>query len=256
MLGASQYSSLKSLSARNPETASMVANAVLADRLITRLCPDGGVFVDVGAHIGSIFSAAHANGRNLTIHAIEADPDKAKSLAQRFAYVTLHACAVGEGSGQIEFYRNLQATGYNSLVQDDTAEQVAIWVEIKTLDTLLADVAPDVMKIDIEGAELGALRGGAGVIGAHRPTIMFESTQLGTNSLGYSPELLWEWFSGQGYGIYVPDRVAHGAPPMALETFLDGHEYPMRTLNYFAVHGDRRLAVRDRARTILGVRAT
>lgn len=255
-LKASHYTSLKSLSVQNPEKASMVGNAILADRLIAELCPPGGTFVDVGAHIGSIFSSVHAHSAEIKIHAVEADPDKAADLVKRFPYCTLHACGVGETTGVMEFYRNLEASGYSSLVKDHADSQATISIEIKTLDMLLKDAAPDVMKIDIEGAELGALRGGESVIMAHKPTIMFESTGSGTNALGYAPELIWRWFNERNYALFVPDRLAHDAPPLGLETFLDGHEYPMRTMNYFAVHADKRIAVRDRARQILGIQVT
>ncbi|WP_299567307.1 FkbM family methyltransferase [uncultured Sulfitobacter sp.] len=253
LLEASQYLSLRRVPAANPETASMVANAILADRLITRLCPPGGTFVDVGAHIGSIFTSVHRFDDSIRILAVEADPGKARHLARRFPYCTLHAFAVGEQTGQIEFYLNPEATGYNSLIKDHARQQVAISVEIRRLDDVLQDEKPDVMKIDIEGAELGALRGGATVIAAHKPTIMFESTEPGVNAMGYSPQQVWGWFRDMGYGIYVPDRLAHDADPIGCETFLDSHAYPMRTLNYFAVHRDKRITVRDRARHILGV---
>ena len=39
---------------------------------------------------------------------------------------------------------------------------------------------------------------------------------------------------------------------MSLEAFLDAHEYPMRTHNYFAVASERRTEIRDKARRILG----
>ena len=253
LLTVSHLTSLKSLSVKNPENASMVANAILADRLVTQLCPTGGTFIDVGAHIGSIFSTVHRQDSSIRIVAVEADPSKTTNLAERFEYCTLHACAVGDTEGQIEFYINPDATGYNSLVKSDAGNQITISVEIKKLDALLKDETPDVIKIDIEGAELGALRGGATVIAAHCPTIMFESTEIGKNALGYSPELLWEWLSEMGYGVHAPDRLAHDAAPLDLGSFLDSHAYPMRTLNYFAVHSSKRTQARDRARSILNI---
>ncbi|WP_298858254.1 FkbM family methyltransferase [uncultured Sulfitobacter sp.] len=253
LLQAASFFSLKSISRKNPENASMRANAVLADTLIARLCPSKGTFVDLGAHIGSVLAAVHHLDKSIRIIAVEADPAKAINLSRRFPYCTLHSCAIAETPGQIEFYLNPEATGYNSLVKKADGKQEAISVEVKTLNGLLRDEKPDLIKIDIEGAELGALRGGAEVIRTHRPTIMFESTDKNVNSLGYSPEILWAWFDEMGYGIYVPDRLAHDARPMDLSTFIDGHDYPMRTLNYFAVHEAKRIEVRDRARRILDI---
>jgi hypothetical protein len=111
----------------------------------------------------------------------------------------------------------------------------------------------DVIKIDIEGAELGALRGGQDLVARSRPVIMFESTELAENSLGYSALALWNWLDSMGYVVFTPDRVAHDAPPLSQEAFKDAHYYPMRTLNYFAIANANRDMVRDRAREILGV---
>ena len=57
-----------------------------------------------------------------------------------------------------------------------------------------------------------------------------------------------------GYLIFVPDRLAHDAPPLTLEAFLDAHFYPFRTQNFFSVHRERRTEIRDKARNILGIR--
>ena len=85
---------------------------------------------------------------------------------------------------------------------------------------------------------------------------MFESTELGVNALGYSPTLIWEWFQDMGFEIFTPDRLGHDAPAFDLSTFLDSHAYPVRTQNYFAVHRDNRLEIRDRARKILNIQVT
>jgi hypothetical protein len=122
------------------------------------------------------------------------------------------------------------------------------------LDHLLQDAPLDYIKMDIEGAELGALRGGQTVLNRTRPTIMFESASAAENTLGYSAEQLWHWFDTAGFMVVTPDRLAHDAPPLSLETFLDAHAYPMRTHNYFAVPVEKRTVVRDRAREILGIR--
>jgi len=249
------WTELRALSYANPEKAAMVANGVIADRLIARLCPGGGVFVDVGAHVGSVFSTVHHHDKSIRILAVEADPDKVVSLRQRFSYCELHECAVGESPGETTFYMNPAKTGYNSLAVSDATGLVERQVQVRRLDDLFDGVRVDVMKMDIEGAELGALRGAAALIARAAPVIMFESAGLAVNSLGYSAAALWEWLAGAGYQICTPDRLAHDAPPLSQDAFLDAHHYPMRTHNFFAVPPEQRTRVRDRARAILGVDA-
>ena len=253
LLGFNRWQALRGIPLHNPEGASTTANAILADRLIQRLCTPKGTFLDVGAHIGSVFSSVHLYDRTVQIVAVEADPGKAESLRQKFPYCKVLDVAVGDEVGHVEFFINPSATGYNSLVPDRAGNQRVIRVPISRLDDLLPDVEIDLIKIDVEGAELGALRGGKLSIERNRPTIMFESCGTGINALGYSSEQLWQWFHEMGYLIFAPDRLAHDAPPLTLEVFLDAHFYPFRTQNFFAVHRERRTEIRDKARKILRV---
>lgn len=242
---------LRSISFRNPERASVISNAIIADTLIGRLCQPGTAFLDIGAHIGSILSMVHRQDSSIAIHAIEADADKAKNLKEKFPYCTFQTVAVGEENGTATFFLDRDRPGYNSLAeQDGNVERVE--VEVCTLDTLYPDINFDVIKIDIEGAELGALRGGSALLHRARPTIMFESARVDTNSLGFSPEALWQFLESIGYVIVTPDRLAHTAAPMDLSCFLDSHFYPRRTLNYFAVASERRDEIRTRSYGILG----
>lgn len=241
------------ISLKNPEVAAAVSNGIIADILIQKICPAGGTFLDIGAHIGSVLASVHQYDQSIKIFAVEADPQKASRIRDRFPYCTLYDVAVGERDDVAEFYINDLRSGYNTLAPNQIEHQRSIKVQVVQLDRILNDQYVDVIKIDIEGAELGAFRGGVSLISRCRPIIMFESAGSGINSLGYSPELTWAWFSENGYLIFTPDRVAHDAPPLSLSAFIDAHFYPFRSLNFFAIHEDRRTEVRDRARKILRV---
>jgi hypothetical protein len=51
----------------------------------------------------------------------------------------------------------------------------------------------DVIKIDVEGAELGVLRGSEKLVTKNRPSIMFEGAPPRDDGLGYTKEALWRW---------------------------------------------------------------
>lgn len=248
-----RWKSLRSVPLDNPESACAIANDIVADRLISQICISGGTFVDIGAHIGSVLSSVHRHDGTINIIAIEADPRKIASLKRNFAYCEFFEFAVGEREGTADFYVNCKKSGFSSLVAAQTGAQQKLSVRLSTLDTLLADTSVDVIKVDIEGAELGALKGGVNIIQRDRPIIMFESVGTGRNALGYSADLLWEWFDTLDFMIFTPDRVAHDAPPLTLEAFIDNHQYPFRTHNYFAIPKEKRTAARDKAREILSV---
>lgn len=241
---------LRSIKFRNPERASVIGNAIIADALIARLSRPGQAFLDIGAHIGSVLAAVHRRDPSIDIHAIEADADKAKRLKDKFTFCTLQTVAVGEENGTATFFLDRDRPGYNSLARQ-VGHVAQVEVEVRTLDTLYPENAFDVIKIDIEGAELGALRGGTKLLQRARPTIMFESARVETNALGFSPEALWQFLDESGYDVLSPDRLAHTAPPMDLSCFLDSHYYPRRTQNYFAVARERRDEIRKRSYAIL-----
>lgn len=250
------WQQLRTIPFGNPEQASMIANGILADRLIAALPTDRSRFLDIGAHIGSVFSKVHRENKSVSITAIEAEKDKADSLASRFPYCKVLNFAVGEEDCTATL-NIFESSGYNSIVREKSGVVLAEQqVQLRMIDTLFPDESFETIKIDIEGAELGALRGGVSLIQRSRPTILFESTGVGENSLGYSASKLFNWFVENEYNIVCPDRLAHNAPPMTLSGFLDAHAYPQHTHNFFAIPTEKRFEVRTKARQILGIRAT
>jgi FkbM family methyltransferase len=236
------------------EAVGTTANDQLATILITKICGSHKTFIDVGAHIGSIIVEVRHNDPSVKIVAFEAVPAKAKSLRRRFPFVDVHGCAAGEITGEVPFFIDTERSGYSSLARpvnsNDTAN-VEVQVAIDRLDNLVNALDVDAIKIDVEGAELGVLRGAVNVLRECRPIIMFESAPQTDNGLGYTKEAIFEFLSSGDYCVLVPNRVAHNDDGLTLNGFSESHLYPRRTTNYFAVPRERRLDFRDRARRIL-----
>ena len=241
----------------NPEGIGTLANDQLAGLLVTRLSKPNSTFLDIGAHIGSVSASVLRYDSSVKIEAIEAMPDKAADLRRKFPIVKVHECAIGDRETEVAFFVNTRQSGYSSLGKPagQAAEAItAISVPMKTLDGLVESSAVDVIKIDIEGAELGALLGGQRLIEQCRPTVMFESAPGDANGLGFTKEAMWQFFEQRGYEIVVPNRLAHNGAGLTQGGFVESHLYPRRCTNYFAVASERRLELRDRARSILGIR--
>lgn len=245
---------LKRLAGKSSELTGFKVNDLTARRLRDNLCAEGKTFVDVGAHIGSVIGAVTQSSRPGKIIAIEAIPEKIIDLRHRFPKADIIHCAVGDSDGEVEFTINTALSGNSSLdpaARERAASFRVIRVQMKRLDDILPHSGIDLIKIDIEGAELGALRGGEAVITGSRPVIVFES---GVHDMaGYSKADLFGWFTDHAYDVVAPIRVAHNAPPMTLDVFLDAHEYPRLTQDFFAIPRERRVEIRDRARSILGI---
>lgn len=102
---------------------------------------------------------------------------------------------------EIQFPRHHTAR----ITGDERVEQVR-------LDGLLASGQlrpPDVMKIDIEGGELGALIGARETIRKHRPAVLVEYLEPVCQAAGYARGELVEELRGHNYAIYgLADDVA------------------------------------------------
>ena len=237
----------------NPEQGGMVSQDMCAEALLAGLCKPNTVFVDIGAHIGSVIADVRFNLPTVEIVAVEAVPEKAKHLEQRFPQVTVHSCALGERDGEVKFFVDNERPGFSSLSRRERPNVTEITVPLRKLDDVLPDAVVDFVKIDVEGAELGVLRGGSNLVDRCRPVVLFESGQQSGAAMGYPLEELYDWFAEREYDLLVPNRVAHEGPGLGREGFLESHYYPRRTLNYFGVPCERRIEVRDRARQVLGV---
>ena len=242
----------------NPEAIGTIANDYLAGFLTTRLCKNSAAFVDVGAHIGSVIAEVARQCPKARIIAIEAMPDKVDRLRRSFPHVEVHGCALSDRSGEATFYVHTKLSGYSSLGRSSSrgGEVSEIKVPLRKLDEILSGGGIDVIKIDVEGAELGVLKGAERIIAENRPTVMFESGPPTNDGLGFTKEGLWRWLVERDYVVLVPNRLAHNDPGLSLEGFIESHLYPRRTTNYFAVASERRVELRDKARHVLGIDPT
>ncbi|URD61983.1 FkbM family methyltransferase [Sphingomonas sp. KRR8] len=227
---------------RTPRVAlGTTVNDQLALPLLVKLCRPREVFLDVGAHIGSVIAEVQHQCPTAHIEAFEAIPEKAEKLRRRFPGVAIHSCALSEDAGSVTFYVDTEESGYSSLAERPHGKKIV--VSKCRLDSLV-DRA-DLIKIDVEGAELGVLRGSDKLIERSRPTIMFESGP--GNVLGYTKEAMFAWFAERNYGLFAPNRLAGTGGAMTLDGFLDSHEYPRRTTNYFALPIEKESEIRGRA---------
>jgi FkbM family methyltransferase len=127
--------------------------------------PKGGVFVDVGANVGTYaMPLARHVGEGGTVIAIEPHPVTHARLAfnnaaSRFSQVKLVAAAVGESDGELMIETDGDNLGASHIVSNDASAK-AIKVPSLRLQRILEQAGVshvDALKIDIEGYEDRAL---------------------------------------------------------------------------------------------------
>ena len=236
-----------------PKVVGEAANNQMATKPVTSICKPNATFIDIGAHIGSIIGKVQYLLPTVNIIAIEAIPQKVVQLKKHFPNIVIHQCAVGEASAEAIFYINRTQSGYSSLLSPDKNSKdliEEIKVTIQKLDNLITVDNVDVIKIDVEGAELSVLCGATAVIARCRPIIMFESgpSQDGSD-LG--KEALYNFFKKIDYALFTPNRLAHSCVGMTLGGFIDCHVYPRVSTNFFAVPLERGEEVKQSAYRLL-----
>jgi FkbM family methyltransferase len=149
-------------------------------RAILEFLPERGTLIDIGASIGALAIPIAMARPDASIVCLEADPDICCLLhqnANRSDCVRLRiiSCIVGEADNElVPFYR----APYDKFGMGSLGPQfgtVPIMLRQRSLDSLLTELdieQIDVMKIDVEGAELGVLRGAQQLLHAERPPVV------------------------------------------------------------------------------------
>lgn len=150
-------------------------------RVCSALLRPGDVFVDGGANIG-LFSlrAATIVGPTGRIVACEPSPGtmellRANVTRNGFSMTELHEVALSDAVGTTQFTVFEDGSGLASFAPQSIDGRV-VDVEVTTLDELTATFGNRVavVKLDIEGAEVKALRGASGLIQRAAPLFVIE----------------------------------------------------------------------------------
>jgi len=149
---------------------------------VTQNLKEGMTFIDIGANIGQYtLLAASIVGNSGKVVSVEAVPDTYKIMEKNLLLNNInnvigHNVALSNSEGFTTFhlghYGNCGASSLKPTINTGAHE---IKVKTKTLDNLLTDLNKiDIMKIDVEGAEVMVLRGGRRIIEKFRPLLILE----------------------------------------------------------------------------------
>lgn len=187
---------------------------------------DGETFVDVGANVGKycLYIAKENESKSINIIAIEAQSENYKALCRNIRLnrnfknrIKPINKAVSDHRGKVTMHENL-ASGYRARFEtfaivnnvqgtsDNNKIGALLDVECDTLDNILAEATQkvDVMKIDIEGAEVMALKGASNVLRQLRTIIVevhdynFEGVKEILERYNFSLEIIKEDWGDKG----------------------------------------------------------
>jgi FkbM family methyltransferase len=172
----------------------------------------GSVFVDIGGNKGDFaLLAGKLVGPSGRVFVFEPAPSNCEWIERSIALngyrsIELLPIALGDREGEITLHLS-RVSGHHSVIgprSDGTG--AAVRVPVRTLDSVLAERgAPrvDVLKIDVEGADMAVLQGATRTLSANRELVLLLDVhpQLGVDALA-----LCALLRSLGFGLYALQR--------------------------------------------------
>jgi FkbM family methyltransferase len=160
------------------------------------------VVVDAGAHIGSFTIIAHSIFPGAIFHLIEPQPACSAALRELCSETSFifHECALAEKQGKIGLTPTIvPSTGAHIMPNGEKS----IPVEASTLDALFGTVTQGdrtLLKLDLQGYELHALRGGTALLRSVEAIL----TEVSFFAQAYEPPVatLVSFLNESGFQLY------------------------------------------------------
>ena len=170
---------------------------------------EGGVFIDVGAHVGYYtLDASKRVGKSGKVVAVEPNPPTADRLRRNVSLnnasnVSVQQVACTDTETKLHFFQaGFENTGSSSLSKNNARSNQEIEVRGARLDAIVKELdlrRIDLVKIDVEGAELQVLRGMTESLAKYRPKVIIELVEGNLKNLGASVKEVREFFRQNGY---------------------------------------------------------
>jgi FkbM family methyltransferase len=181
--------------------------------LARAVLPADGVFLDVGANIGlhTLAVARHLGGGGGAVVAFEPHPTNHRLLVHniqqnRLRHVVAENLGLAEAPAILTGTASTEGGNWSLASRGDYRFEVRL---VRLDDYLQDQPVPrlDLMKIDVEGAEVRVLRGARQTIERFHPMIVFEVCPSWLTKMDSSPTELFAELVGHGYTIHpLPTR--------------------------------------------------
>ena len=203
-------------------------------RIAEALLAGGGEFFDVGANYGLLsFGLAATLADRVGFHLFEPIPRLLQAIERsraRYPAMTARvtAAAVSDFDGEVAFDVAEDQTGRSHIDPAGALKTRCLKLDSYLADTGIAEIA--LLKLDVEGYELPALRGAAAALAARKVgAIYFEYFEKYLVRVGAPAELI-AWLDGAGYEVCFCrqyDLAGAGGATHTLAAGLAGHGLPL-----------------------------
>ena len=181
-------------------------------------------FIDVGCHKGDFLIEANKFAPSGFHVGFEPIPFFYNKVIKTFGGVNdIRHLALSNERGETTFNYVKSNPTYSGIKKRNYPGKESIEeliIKVDTLDNqLFESLRVDLIKIDVEGAELNVLRGGLNTITKFNPVIIFKY-EIGVSDLyGATPEEMWSFFDEVKYSIYTLKNFIERPLPLSFTKF-------------------------------------
>ena len=182
--------------------------------------------IDVGCHKGEMLDVMIKYAPNGNHMGFEPIPAMFNNLESKYGEIAkIYPFALSDKTGETTFQYVKNAPAYSGLkrrkydVKNPEIEEISVKLEL--LDNLIEDdFVVDLIKIDVEGAELGVLKGAKKTILKNKPIIIFEFGLGASEFYGTKPEDIFNFLVKEcGLQIYNLHDWVKGKASLSLQEF-------------------------------------
>jgi FkbM family methyltransferase len=184
--------------------------------------------IDIGCHKGEMlhlmlkYSPA---GKHFAFEPIPLFYNELAKKYQQRAHIFPYALSDHNGFATFQWVKN--APAYSGLkrrkydIANPDIEEIE--VEIDTLDDIIPpNVKIDFIKIDVEGAEFGVLKGAKNLLMKYKPTILFECGQGASDYYDTNPLDLYDFMTNEmGFNIFTLPAFVKNKPSLGRTEFVN-----------------------------------
>ncbi|MDM9593140.1 FkbM family methyltransferase [Pseudomonas guariconensis] len=181
---------------------------------LKRITQEHALILDIGANCGWYALALAKHRPSARIHAFEPIPYTFEILERNIRHnglpnIEAHRLAFSNHEATLEFLYTPHCSGATSSAlagQPGSQENLQkIACPATTLDLFCAQrgLAPQIIKCDVEGAELMVIQGGGATLAEHKPVILIELLRKWSRQFGYHPNDVVELLGREGYQAYT-----------------------------------------------------
>ena len=222
--GAFNYFGEKVFFPKNSTTFIVVNNNGIYEHEILKFLlnniKDNSTYLDIGANIGLMSIPVLKQNKTIKVISVEASPNTFSFLKKTHAASSfknqwvIYNNAVSDNNGELDFFISANADGSYESMKDTgrTTFSEVIKIAGKTINEIWKSAGTplvSVIKSDIEGADLLALRGGEECIRQCRPMIVLEWNKVNIGAYNFQHQDLLDFCSKHNYYCYaIPAVIA------------------------------------------------